>query len=50
MLRAEKSAIAILRNPIAVVASALLPATVIRMPVPCAMILPGALLNTTLVL
>jgi len=49
MLWAEVAAITVLGNPVAAVPAALLPAAVIRPPVPGTMFLPGALPNALLV-
>lgn len=48
MIRSEITAKAVVRNPIAVIAAALLPGAVVRLPVPCPMILPGSLLDMLL--
>jgi hypothetical protein len=50
MLWAEVAAITVLGNPVAAVPAALLPAAVIRPPVPGTMFLPGTLPNALLVL
>ena len=50
MLRSEIAAIPVFRNTVAVVAASLLPGTVVCLPACCAMILPGSLLITVLLL
>jgi len=50
MFRTKVAAKAVARNAVAVVSAALLPGAVVRLPVPCPMLLPGGLLNALLLL
>ena len=48
MVRSEIAAKAVVGNAVAVIAAALLPGAVVRLPVPCPMLLPGSLLDMLL--
>jgi hypothetical protein len=50
MVRAEITAKTVVRNAISVVATALLPCAMVRLPVPCPVLLPGSLLDMLLCL
>ena len=43
MIRPEIATKAVVRNPVAAIAAALLPGAVVRLPVACPMLLPGSL-------